>query len=462
MASACARSGLDLHLDLTARGVGAALESALREAVRSGRLRPGARLPSSRGLALDLGLARNTVLQAYDQLVAEGWLTARPRSGTRVADLGLDVEPLPQASAERKARFRYDLRAGFPDLSSFPRAAWGAATMRALNTAPYEAFGYCDPQGRAELRASLVEYLCRARGLRITAEQLVICTGFAQALELLCEWLRTQGGHTLGIEALGERAHRSVAASTGLRLRELPVDEEGAVISELRDADAVLLTPAHQFPLGVALSPRRRSAAVDWAVERDRIVIEDDYDGEFRYDRVPVGAMQASAPEHVVYIGTASKALAPGVRLAWMALPRRMVDDVVTAKTQGFKLGGTLDQLALAEFFAAAEYDRHVRRSRLSYRRRRDQLVAALEDRAPTTHVSGIAAGLHALVELAPGQREEAVVDRAGRVGLALKGLHAYAGRAQRERQALVVGYGTPPESSFTTALTRLADVLGS
>lgn len=453
-------TGLDLHLDLAPRGMGAALESALREAVRTGRLRPGARLPSSRGLARDLGLARNTVLQVYEQLVAEGWLTARPGSGTCVADLRPAVEPLPTGSAEREARFQYDLRPGFPDLSSFPRAAWGAATMRALNTVPYEAFGYCDPRGRPELRRSLVEYLSRTRGLRVTTEQLVVCTGFAQALGLLCEWLRTKGGETLAIEAVGPRTHRDIAADAGLRLRELPVDEEGAAISELGDADAALLTPAHQYPLGVALSPQRRSAALAWAVDGDRIVIEDDYDGEFRYDRLPLGAMQASAPEHVVYVGTASKALAPGLRLAWMALPAHIVDEVVAAKTRDAKLGSSFDQLALAEFFAATEYDRHVRRSRLAYRRRRDQLVAALEERAPATQVTGIAAGLHALVELAPGQREEAVVDRAARVGLAIQGLHAYGGRVRSERQALVVGYGTPPESSFATALTRLVDVL--
>ena len=419
MSSKWATFGADLHLDLGGRGVRAALEGALREAVQTGRLQPGTRLPSSRGLALDLGLARNTVADAYDQLVAEGWLTARRGSGTRVADRTPAAPQQPPALIESERRFLYDLRPGNPDLSFFPRAEWLAASRRAINTASNEAFGYCDPSGLPELRRSLAEYLSRARGVRVGAEQLVICAGFAQALELLCEWLSAKGATTIAIEALGLRSHRAIAASAGLQVRSLAIDEHGAEIAQLGDADAVLLTPAHQFPVGVALSAQRRSAAVEWAIERDRIVIEDDYDGEFRYDRQPIGAMQALAPDHVVYIGTASKALAPGLRLAWMALPPRIVADVLAAKIRTRRLGGSLDQLALAEFIASSAYDRHVRRSRLAYRRRRDRLATALGEGAPAVRVTGIAAGMHAVVELADGERAElgGALCRRGRIG---------------------------------------------
>ena len=451
--------GTDLHLDLPSRGVRAALESALRDAVQTGRLSPGARLPSSRGLALDLGLARNTVAEAYDQLVAEGWLTARRGSGTRVADR-VAVRPALPTPVERETGFEYDLRAGYPDLSFFPRAAWLAASRRAINMAPVEAFGYCDPRGRPELRRSLAEYLSRARGVRVSADQLVICAGFDQVLELLCEWLRAKGATTIAFEAFGFRSHRAIARGVGLRVLDLPVDEQGALISELKGVDAVVLTPAHQFPLGVALSPQRRSAAVSWADERDRIVIEDDYDGEFRYDRQPVGAMQALAPDHVAYVGTASKALAPALRLAWMALPTRLVGDIVAAKSRTARLGSSLDQLALAEFIASGAYDRHVRRSRLAYRRRRDRMVTALGAEAPAVRVTGIAAGMHAVVELAVGEREDATVHRAAEAGLAIRGLGTYSNGAAIDRPAVVVGYGTPPEHAFAAALERLVKVL--
>lgn len=460
MASKWATFGVDLHLDLPGRGVRAALESALRDAVQTGRLLPGARLPSSRALALDLGLARNTVAKAYDQLVAEGWLAARRGSGTWVADR-VAIQPAPPTPVEPRRRFQYDLNPGYPDLSFFPRTAWLASSRRAINTASYEEFGYCDPRGHPELRRSLAGYLSRARGVRVSADQLVICTGFGQALELLCEWLRANGATTMAFEAFGLRSHRAIACDSGLRLQYLPVDDQGADISKLEDVDAVLLTPAHQFPLGAALSPQRRSAAVAWAAARDRLVIEDDYDGEFRYDRQPVGAMQALAPDHVVYIGTASKALAPGLRLAWMALPRRLVADIVAAKSRTARLGSSMDQLALADFIASSAYDRHVRRSRLTYRRRRDRMVAALRAGAPRVRVTGIAAGMHAVVELADGEREDAVVRRAEQAGLAIRGLEVFSYGPASDRPAVVVGYCTPPEHAFAPALGRLVDVLG-
>ncbi len=460
MTKTWAISGVDLHLDLRGPRVRAALESALREAVSNGRLRPGTRLPSSRALAGDLGIARNTVADAYGQLVAEGWLTAAQGSGTRVAPRSPPANSVPAPAQDAVTRTRYDLRPGAPDLSAFPRSAWLAAARRALSVVPYDALGYSDPRGLPELRRALAGYLGRARGVHTSPEQIVIFSGFTQAFWLLCRVLRTRGARTLAIEQFIQEGTRQAATESGLKLATLPVDDQGARVGELTAADAVLLTAAHQFPLGVPLAARRRTQVAEWALDTGGLIIEDDYDGEFRYDRHPLGALQALAPEHIVYAGTASKTLAPGLRLGWLVLPPRLIDAVVAAKALADRGTGAIDQLTLAEFIASGAYDRHIRRSRLIYRRRRDRLVAALNREAPAVRISGIAAGLHALVKLPPGRDEEPIIARAAEHGLALLGLGTYADEPHEHPPALVVGYAKPPQHAFTAALARLSAVL--
>jgi GntR family transcriptional regulator/MocR family aminotransferase len=453
-------SGVDLHLDLSGPRVRLGLETALRDAVRSGRLAPGVRLPSSRALAADLGIARNTVADAYGQLVAEGWLVARRGSGTRVAERAAEPGATPSPAPEEEIRPRYDLTPGSPNLSAFPISAWLAASRRALNSAPYEALGYSDPRGRPELRRALAGYLARVRGVRVTPDRLMICSGFTQGLSLLCRALGSRGARALAVEAYGLADHRDVVRATGLATTTLPVDEFGAVVQELDDADAVLLTPAHQFPLGVLLAPERRIASVEWAQRRASVVIEDDYDGEFRYDRQPVGAVQGLDSEHVVYAGTASKTLAPGLRLGWLALPAHLVGDVVAAKERADRNSNTLDQLTLAELIGSGAYDRHVRRSRLAYRRRRDLLVATLRRHAPKVRITGVAAGLHALLELPAGAREDELVARAAEHGVTVQGLAGFSAPGHARDPALVVGYATPPDHAFTSAIARLGSAL--
>ena len=427
--------------------------------MRTGRLAPGARLPSSRALAADLGIARNTVADAYGQLVAEGWLEAQRGSGTRVSERAPETEPAATSPRADAASPRHDLRPGSPDVSAFPRAAWLAASRRAVNAAPFEALGYGDPRGRPELRRALASYLARVRGVHATPDRLVICSGFTQGLALVCQALHSLGTRTLAVEAYSQPPHRDVAAGAGLNVRALPLDR-GAVVDQLRDAEAVLLTPAHQFPLGVLLAPPRRIAAVEWAKRTGNIVIEDDYDGEFRYDRQPVGAMQALASEHVVYAGTASKTLAPGLRIGWLALPAQLLDDVVAAKERADRHTGALDQLALAELIESGAYDRHIRRSRLAYRRRRDRLIAALGRHAPQVEVTGVAAGLHAVLRLPADEDERQVVGRAAEHGVAVEGLADYRAGGRDEGPALIVGYGTPPDHGFTAAVARLTAAL--
>ncbi|MFE3163470.1 PLP-dependent aminotransferase family protein [Streptomyces sp. NPDC059224] len=459
--------GIDLHLEPAGPSLRRGLTDALREAVRGGRLLPDTRLPSSRSLAADLGIARNTVADAYADLVAEGWLTARQGSGTRVATREPTASPagrhgatpVPGTTAHRPA---YDLRAGHPDVSAFPRAEWLKAARRALTAAPHEAFGYGDPRGRVELRTALAAYLARARGVRSDPERIVICAGFAHGLSLLGRLLRARGADTVAVESYGLDEHWRLLTAAGLRTRPLPFDGLGTDTGQLpRGSAAVLLTPAHQFPMGVPLHHDRRAAVVDWARRSGGLVLEDDYDGEFRYDRRPVGALQGLAPDQVVYLGTASKSLAPGLRLAWMVLPPGVAQEV-TAVKGGVDTLGAPDQLTLAEFITSGAYDRHVRASRSRYRRRRDALVAALAERAPEIRVTGIAAGLHMLLRLPQGTRHR-VIRAAAAHGLALDGLaprHRHPDAVTAPLDALVLGYGTPADHAWSGALDILCTVL--
>ncbi|WP_441250900.1 MocR-like pyridoxine biosynthesis transcription factor PdxR [Kitasatospora sp. McL0602] len=464
--------GTDLHLDLSAgraRGLGlrAALEDALRTAAREGRLAPGTRLPASRTLATDLGVARNTVAEAYAQLVAEGWLTARQGSGTVVAERGAPSASHAPVAPQRAPAVRHDLTPGRPDVSRFPRTAWLAAGRRALAAAPNSALGYSDPRGRVELRQALADYLARVRGVRTDAERIVVCSGYTQGLGLVCRALHERGARSVAVEEYGLPPQQRVITAAGPATIALPLDEDGAR-TDLLDgtaAGAVVLTPAHQFPTGVALRAPRRAAAVAWARRTGGVVIEDDYDGEFRYDRQPVGALQALDPERVVYAGTASKSLAPGLRLGWLALPADLVEPVTRQKQLADNQSGALEQLTLAELITSGGLDRHVRRSRLRYRRRRDLLTATLAARAPHVRVTGIAAGLHAVLRLPPGSLDEReLAEQARWLGLGLHPMSFFrtpeAGPPPEAPPALVIGYGTPPEHAFPGALDALCTLL--
>lgn len=463
MTDSWATFGADLHLEISpGRGLRAGLTEALREAARSGRLAPGTRLPSSRSLAADLGIARNTVAEAYAELVAEGRLTARQGSGTRVAERAPARRPASAAPVRRPARPKtsYSLLPGSPDLSLFPRAAWLSAARRALTDAPNEAFGYGDPRGRAELREALAGYLARARGVYADPERIVLCAGFAHALMLLSKLLRARRVREIAVEGYGLDVHRDLLTRAGLRTQVLEVDAAGARTGALAGSGvgAVLLTPAHQFPTGAALTSGRRAAAVDWARSTGGLILEDDYDGEFRYDRQPVGALQGLDPDRVVYLGTASKSLAPGLRMGWMVLPQPLVDEVLAAKGRTDWSSSALDQLTLAEFIRSGAYDRHVRGMRLRYRRRRDELVAAVGDRA---EVSGIAAGLHAVLDLPPGGERAALRAAAWQdLGLQPLSFFRHPDSVAPLREAVVVGFGTPPQSAWSPTLAALVATL--
>ncbi len=453
----------DLHLELRhaivpgARGARDALVEALRATIRSGRLAPAAMLPPSRSLATDLGLARNTVAEAYADLVAEGWLASRQGAGTWVVNSR--GHPLPPRPRGVTGIPTHNLMPGSPDVSQFPRNAWLASTKRALTTAPNEALRMGDPLGRIELRVALTEYLGRVRGVRTSPDDIVICAGTRHAVEILGKVL----GGPVAVEAYGLHLFREALAAQGVRTVPVNVDDDGAVIADLEgtEAAAALLTPAHHFPHGVPLHPGRRKAVLDWAHRTDGYLLEDDYDGEFRYDRQPIGSVQGLDPDRVVYLGSASKSLSPVLRLGWMVLPSALVDRVVAALGgQQFYVNALL-QLTMADFIAKGAYDKHIRRMRATYRRRRDLLSQALQPY--DVGVRGLSAGLHLQLTLPEGTEAE-VMRRAGEAGIALSGLqllrHPDAGPDIPGADGVVVSFGTPADHAFGAAVDALCRVL--
>jgi GntR family transcriptional regulator / MocR family aminotransferase len=419
--------GPDLLVALD-RGSGATLheqlEAGLRELVRSGRLGPGSRLPSSRALAAELGVSRGVVLEAYAQLTAEGYLTSSQGAPTRVAST-TSVERPPVPAGSLSESYELDFSPAVPDLAAFPRDDWMRSYRAAMRAASFRSLGAGDPRGAPELRNELMDYLGRARGAAPEPEHTVICAGFTQGFAVLCRALRDRGVERIAIEDPGWPPHRLIAERAGLEPFPVAVDELGIDVAALATTgcEVVVVAPAHQFPTGAVLASERRGQLLEWAEEIDGLIVEDDYDSELRYDRVAVGALQGLAPERVCHIGSASKRLAPGVRLGWMLSPSWLTGALTFEK--GLADGGSpvLDQLALADFIARGELERHLRRVRLRYRERRDALVGALSRSLPGASVRGVAAGLFVLALLPDAVDEEALVSAAAARGVGVEGL---------------------------------------
>jgi GntR family transcriptional regulator / MocR family aminotransferase len=436
------------------------IETSIRSGVRSGRLRLGTALPSSRSLAADLGVSRGVVVEAYAQLVAEGYLTSRPGGYTQVA-IGPEPDPLPAPPAPAAAP-GIDFRYGRGDASHFPRTAWLRSVRRVLLDTPSDRFGALTGRGAPELHAALADYLNRARGTSALATNVVICNGFAQGIALLLQVLGESGARRVVVEDPSSvEDARQIALSAGLDVVGVPVGPDGIDVERLRaiDADAVILTPAHQWPTGAVLSPEARSAVLRWAEERDALVIEDDYDAEYRYDRAPIGAMQGVAPNLVVYAGTASKTLAPGLRLGWLVLPPALVEPVARAKLAADRGSAILDQLTFADFLARGEFDRHLRRMRQIYRRRRDTLLASLAARLPDFRPTGVSAGFHLVAWLPPDLDEATVVAAAARRGVGVYGIGPFRGSHPGD-QGLIFGYAGLDEQTIVTGVDLLAGVI--
>lgn len=451
-----------IHLDRDGRaGIRAQIEQQLRDGVRDGRLHGGTRLPSSRELAAGLGIARGVVVEAYAQLAAEGWIVSRQGSGTRVAPAAAAPPADESPPWPFETQHRYDFALGVPDLASFPRAMWLASMRRVLRDLPDARLSHPDPRGTATLRSALAAYLGRQRGVVTTADRIVVTTGFWQALAVTCAALAARGATRLAMEDPSFVFHRQIAKRAGLEPVPVPVDAGGLRVDLLArtGADAVLTTPAHQSPTGVVLAPERRTALVAWAQETGALIVEDDYDAEYRYDRVPVGALQGLAPEQVVYGGTASKTLAPALRLGWIALPSALVHPVAYEKGMADAGSPVLEQLVLADLIERGDLDRHLRRTRALNRRRRDALAEAVAEHLPQARLRGVAAGLHVQLDLPSGSDEPAIVSAAAERGVRVEplGPHRFAAAVADEAPALLLGYAALSEQAIRRGVAELA-----
>jgi GntR family transcriptional regulator/MocR family aminotransferase len=485
-----------LTLDAAAAPVGGRttwLAAVLRTAIGQGQLRAGTRLPATRTLAAELGFARGVVVQAYQRLLDEGLVAARTGVGTVVLPVELPAtarksagptsatnpdedaerldagEPgkiprLPLPTFDRDRPELLDLSPGVPDLAAFPRAAWLRAERKVLADLGAADLGYGDPRGSARLRVALSGWLARNRGVQADPAQILIVAGVAQALALLAQTLRARGATTLAVEDPGSYGARRQMTHWGLRPVPIPVDENGLQVEALErvDVTTALLTPAHQFPTGVVLSPSRRRALLTWAAAGN-LVIEDDYDAEHRYDRAPVRALQPSAPEHVAHTGSTSKTLAPGMRLGWLVPPADLFPDLVAARHASDLGSPALPQLVLAELLAGGGYDRHLRLVRNRQRRRRDAMLAALAEHLPGARVEGAAAGLHLLISFPGLPVETDDTDLATAVRHADVRVHPLSWhRIRSGPPGLVLGYAAHPPDRLQSAVRRMAAALPS
>jgi GntR family transcriptional regulator/MocR family aminotransferase len=456
---------VDLLLDLDlSSGRRQGIEQAVRAAIRDGRVAPGSALPSSRALAADLGVARGTVVDAYAQLAVEGYLATRPGGRTVVASRPV----VPPASTARSHRLLpvIDLRAGAPDLSAFPAGAWTGAVRAVLRDGPADALDYVEPRGRPELQDAVGAYLRRARGVVARADQVVVGAGFDHLLGVVAAALVATDRRVVALEDPCLPFHRDIVGAAGASVVPVPVDADGVVVDALvaTGAGAVLVTPARQSLLGVTLGPARRSALLAWARATGGVVLEDDYDAELRYDRQPIGAVQGLDPERVVYLGTLSKTLAPGLRLGWAVIPDSLAAPIDSLLGLHSTVS-SLDQLVVASLLGDQVLDRHLRRMRSTYRRRRDDFVATLAARAPRVSVDGVAAGLHGLVRWPDGGPTEAeVMAEATARGIGLTAL-APGWHGTPAYPGVIAGYGRAPAHDarrrFEAFASLMADVTG-
>lgn len=474
-----ARGGPDLlvALDRDAGALGIQIQDQLRAAIRERRLGAGERLPSTRRLAELLGVSRGTVVDVYEQLLAEGYVESTVGSGTRVAVMpanepahqapGVVAASASSASHPTVADFEY----GIPDLGSVPLTDWIWAMSEATKTLPIAELGDEDPAGSRHLRAVVTAYHRRVRSGCAVAEDAVVVSGFRQGLAFALATLAQHGIGRIALEDPGPREHDVIARRAGLDAVPVPVDDHGLEVERLREtgARAVLLTPAHQCPTGVALSPSRRRDLVAWAEMVDGVILEDDYDAEFRYDRQPVGSLQGLSPHRVIALGSVSKTLAPTIRLGWVLAPSRFVAGIVEEQRLSSRGAPGLDQEALALLLETGRFDRHLRRVREIYRARRDVLAAEVEDAFGPGRLQGLAAGCHALLRLPDGTSEPAIVAIAAGMGVRVNGLGHYrfvAVDAETEPDplppALVLGFGNVGEHQIRRGIRTLAEAAQS
>ena len=436
------------------------LAGALRDAIRSDQLGGGTTLPSTRVLAQDLGISRGVVVDAYAQLAAEGFVRTRPGGATTVAYVQAGALPAGWQNERPVTRPgpELDLRPGWPDLSAFPRRAWTNATRDVLRELPDAELGYVEPWGSWDLRRQLASYLARVRGAMTAPDGVVVVSGATQGLTLLSRMLLRDGEQTLAIEDPSNAIQRELLGRLGVTVVDVPVDESGLRVDVLAATKtrAVLCTPAHQYPSGVVLSPARRELLLRWASDVGGLIIEDDYDAEFRYDRAPLACLQGMDPEHVALLGSVSKTLAPALRVGWVVTPPPLLPALRGIKRDDDFGSNAISQHVFARLVESGAYDRHLRGLRRRYRQRRDAFIRALARRLPDWQVMGSAGGLHLTVALPPHVPEAGLVAAAAQLGLAVLGLDAMS-HHKGSGPGIVVSYARATPDMCEDAVGRLA-----
>lgn len=442
------------------------LTSRIRTAILEGTLAADTQLPPSRQLADEVGFSRGTVTEAYRRLAEEALIISRAGAGTTVARAAVlsvktPTRPSPSSQSSRRPNSGViDLATGLPDVAGFPRAAWLRAEKEVLATATASQLGYAPAAGMPQLRRELTAWLARSRGVAFPDDRLLVTAGVSGALSALYQVLRAEGKTTVAVEDPGANGNARLLRYWMPLIEPVPVDAEGLVVNSLAAtvAQSVLVTPAHQYPTGVVLSAARRRDLVAWARDGDRLIIEDDYDAEYRYDRRPVRAVQPLAPESVAYTSSLSKTLAPGLRLGWLVPPARLRDKLVELRWATDLGAPAVPQLTLAALLRDGVLERHLRLMRTRHRRRRDATMAALGQFLPGLAVSGVAAGLHLVVRLPDEVDDRQVVADAREAGVAVQALSSHCTRPIGP--GLIINYAATAPAVVESAIRTLARVV--
>lgn len=445
----------------------------VRSRILQQELVEGERLPSSRELASNIGVSRNIVLEAYERLTVEGYLESRPQMGTFVA-AGSSFDWLRETEQELAAptiagtrsnseQAAIDFRAAHPAADYFPRTVWGRLAKEVCLLAPERVFGYTGAEGLPELRSVLARYLLQARGVRCHPDQIVITSGATQALHLITELLSRNKDTLVAVEDPVTDEMRAIFTYAGSTVMPIPVDDKGIIPEELsteEKPDFVFVIPSHQFPLGGTLPIQRRIQLLEYARQMDCFIVEDDYDSEFTYEGVAVHSMQGLDPERVLYVGTFSKILSPALRIGYAVLPERFIPVYRRLKWFADRHTSALEQLILARFMEEGYFERHIRRMKKIYRKRREALVHSLQQELPQALILGQAAGMHLVVEIPGIQFTQSLLQRIHSEGVQVYPVEHYAIRKGRHEHQIVMGYGGLTIESIQEGVIRLRRAL--